>query len=94
VLLAQPHGDLTRTGDGAGAALAEQIGLFEAEMIGDRLLDLVDGDAALGSAAQGRAEQGLGLVDAEGGQSGTGDGGQGVNGTFQCPVGAWGSVAS
>ena len=83
MLFAQPHGDLARAGHGAGATLREQVGLFEAEMVGDRLLDLVDGDAALGAAAQGRAEQGLDLVDAERGQAGTGDGGQGIHGPFQ-----------
>ena len=61
-------------------------------MVGDRLLDFVDGDAALGSAAQGRAEQGLGLVNAERRQAGAGDGGQGVHGAFELAHRAGGAV--
>ncbi len=92
VLLAQVHGDLARAGDGAGPALAQQIGLLQVEVVGDRLLDLVHRDAALGPAAQGDAQQALRLVHAQGGQAGAGDGGQGVHGAFKLTHRAGGAV--
>ena len=56
-LLGQPHRRLTRPGDRSRPALGDQVGLLQPEVLGRRLLDIVDGDPPLAS-AQVRAEEG------------------------------------
>jgi hypothetical protein len=83
-LLGQPHRRLPGAGDGAIAALRNQVDLLEAEMLRGGLLDIINGDA-LFPAAQMRTKDGLGLIKGQARHALTNASHQGVKRALQFP---------